>query len=220
VQLSEYLKKIEWLESTHPYGGACIRIVSEQTIYIDPAYISEEKIKHKADVILLTHSHEDHFSIDTLKKLVKPATTIVCPSDCEEALIHIPIDFKSKVIDSGEKIRIDHIEIKSIPAYSSSAHPKTARWIGYLIEIDGFRLYHSGDSGFISEMNDLENIDIAFLTVREPYMMSPNEVIQAVNAFKPKILIPIHWIEEERKDIDYIVKKSPELTKVIILEMK
>jgi len=51
MQLSEFLKKIEWLESSHPYGSACIRINNQQTIYIDPAYLSEENIKKKADLI-------------------------------------------------------------------------------------------------------------------------------------------------------------------------
>ena len=69
-------------------------------------------------------------------------------------------------------------------------------------------------------MKDLEDIDIAFLTVRESYMMSPNEVVQATKTFKPKILIPIHWIEEEKKDIEYILENSTESTKVIILEKR
>ena len=111
-------------------------------------------------------------------------------------------------------------KIEAIPAYSTSAHPHTAGWIGYLIELDNVRIYHSGDSGLISEMNDLVNIDIFFVTVREPYMMSPKEVIQAINTFRPKIVIPIHWIEEEKEDINYIVNNSPESTKIIILEMK
>ena len=94
MQLSEYLKKIEWLESNHPYGSACIRIISENTIYIDPAYISEDRIKNKADIIRITHSHEDHFSLDTLKKLVKSTTNIVCPSDCDKTLIQVPMTLK------------------------------------------------------------------------------------------------------------------------------
>ena len=63
MKLSEFLKKIEWLKSSHPYGSACIRINSEKTIYFDPANIPEESMKKKADLILLTHSHDDHFSI-------------------------------------------------------------------------------------------------------------------------------------------------------------
>lgn len=220
MQLSEYLKRIEWLESDHPYGSACIRINSELIIYFDPANLSEENLKKKADLILLSHSHDDHFSIETLEDLVKPTTIIVCPSDCEESLLQEHFDFNIYVIKPDEIVTLNRVRIEAIPAYSSSAHPHQAGWVGYIIELNNFRIYHSGDSSFIPEMNDLINIDIAFLTVREPYMMSPKEVLQAINAFKPKVLIPIHWIEEERENINYIKNNSPKYIKVIILETK
>ncbi|NVM34991.1 MAG: MBL fold metallo-hydrolase [Candidatus Lokiarchaeota archaeon] len=185
-----------------------------------PANLSEESTKKKADIILLTHSHDDHFSIETLKNLVKPTTIIVCPSDCEESLIGENFEFNIYVIKSGENIKLNRVKIEAIPAYSSSVHPSSAGWVDYVIEINGFRIYHSGDTGFTPEMSALTNVDIAFVTVREPYMMSPKEVIQSINVFKPKILIPIHWIEEEKNNIDYIIKNAPESTKVIILELK
>ena len=219
MKLSEFLKKIEWLKSSHPYGGACIRINSEKTIYIDPANLSEESTKKKADIILLTHSHDDHFSIETLENIVKPTTIIVCPSDCEESLINDHFEFNIYVIKPGESIKLNRVKIEAIPAYSSSAHPNSEGWVGYVIELNDFRIYHSGDSGFTPEMSALTNIDIAFVTVREPYMMSPEEVIQAIKAFNPQILIPIHWIEEEKENIEYIKKKSPKSTKVIMFEM-
>lgn len=220
MQLSEFLKKIEWLDTNHPYGSACIRINSEIVIYFDPVSLSEENMKKKADLILLTHSHDDHFSIETLENLVKPTTIIVCPFDCEEKLLQDHFDFNIYIIKAGETVKLNRVRIKAIPAYSSSAHPNSAGWVGYIIELNDFRIYHSGDSGFIPEMNDLKNIDVAFLTIREPYMMSPKEVIQAINAFKPKILIPIHWIEEEKENINYIKKNTPKPTKVITLERK
>ena len=218
MQLSEFLKRIEWLEIDHPYGSACLRINSEITIYIDPANLSERNMKKKADLILISHSHDDHFSVETLENLVKPTTIIVCPFDCEEYLIHEHFDFNIYIIKPGETVKLNRVRIEAIPAYSSSAHPNLACWVGYVIELNNFRIYHSGDSSFIPEMNNLINIDIAFLTVREPYMMSPQEVIQAINAFKPKMLIPIHWIEEERENINYIKYNSPKSTKVIIFE--
>jgi len=220
MQLSDFLKRIEWLESEHPYGSACIRINSELTIYFDPTNLSEENMKKKADLILLTHSHDDHFSIQTLENLVKPTSIIVCPFDCEESLLQEHFDFNIYVIKPGETVKLNRVKIEAIPAYSSSAHPNSAGWVGYVIEINDFQIYHSGDSGFIPEMSGLTNIDIAFFTVREPYMMSPNEVIQAIRALKPKILIPIHWIEEEKENINYIKINSPKSTKVITLERK
>ncbi|MFW9827819.1 MAG: MBL fold metallo-hydrolase [Candidatus Thorarchaeota archaeon] len=220
MQLNKFLEKIEWLESSHPYGGACIRINNENVLYFDPSHLSEKNMKIKADLILITHSHEDHFSVKNLEKLVKPTTIIVCPEDCEEVLIQNHFTFNIYSMRSNESIKLHNIQIKTFPAYSSTAHPKSAGWLGYIIEVYGFKLYHSGDSGFISEMKNLKNIDIAFLTVRDPYMMSPKELVQAITAFKPKIIIPIHWIEVEKDDIYYIKDNAPKTTKVIILKAK
>jgi L-ascorbate metabolism protein UlaG (beta-lactamase superfamily) len=220
LQLSDFLKKIDWLETHHPYGSACIRINSEITIYFDPVNLSEESMKKKADLILVTHSHDDHFSVETLENLVKPTTIIVCPVDCEESLIKEHFDFNIYVVKPGETVKLNRVIIKAIPAYSTSAHPNSEGWVGYIIEVNDFRLYHSGDSGLIPEMNDLKNIDIAFLTIREPYMLSPKEAVDALKVIKPKILIPIHWIEEEKEDIDYIKENSPSSTTIIIPEMK
>ncbi|MFX1328288.1 MAG: MBL fold metallo-hydrolase [Promethearchaeota archaeon] len=219
MSLSEFLKKIEWLKSSHPYGSACVRINNEQTIYIDPSNLSKENMKKKADLILLTHSHDDHFCIETLEKLINPNTIIVCPIDCEEPLIHESFDFNIYIMKAGETVTLNRVKIEAIPAYSSTAHPITAGWLGFVIEYNQFRIYHSGDSGFIPEMNALKNIDIAFLTVREPYMMSPFDVINAINAFKPKILVPIHWIKEEKEQINYIIRNSPTSIKVLNLGM-
>jgi L-ascorbate metabolism protein UlaG (beta-lactamase superfamily) len=220
MQLVEFLEKIEWLESTHPYGSACIRINNMNVIYFDPSHLSEKNMETKADLIMISHSHDDHFSVETLEKLVKPTTIIVCPSDCEEELLQDHFDFNIYVIESGDSVKLHNVKISAFPAYSSSAHPDSAGWLGYVIELNKFKIYFSGDSGFIPEMNNLKNVDIAFVTVREPYMMGSKDVINAINAFKPKILIPIHWIEEEKDDIDYILNNAPESTKVIILETK
>ena len=218
MQLIDFLKKVEWLESTHPYGSACIRIKNRNVIYFDPSHLSEKNMETKADLILISHSHDDHFSVKDLEKLVKPTTIIVCPSDCEEELLQDHFNFNIYVMKSGEKVKLHNVKINAFPAYSSSAHPDSAGWLGYIIELSNFRIYFSGDSGFIPEMNNLINIDVAFLTIREPFMMSKDDAVNAINTFKPKITIPIHWIEEERENINYIKKKSHKSTKVVILE--
>ncbi len=220
MELKKFLEKIEWLESNHPYGGACIRINDETIIYFDPSHLNINDTSLKADLILITHSHDDHFSIKDLKRLVKPTTIIVCPKDCEEDLLQDNYNFNIYVIKSNEVVKLHNIKIKAFPSYSSAAHPNSAGWLGFIIEVHKFKLYHSGDSGFIPEMKELKDIDIAFLTVREPYMMSPKETIKAIEAIKPKIAIPVHWIEEEMENIDYIKENSLSFSQVIILDRK
>jgi L-ascorbate metabolism protein UlaG (beta-lactamase superfamily) len=89
-------------------------------------------------------------------------------------------------------------------------------WLGYIITIGGIRIYHSGDTSFIPEMKELENIDIAILTVRNHYMMNGKQVVDAIASFKPKVVIPVHWLPAEESDIRYIQEHAPTGIKVQI----
>jgi L-ascorbate metabolism protein UlaG (beta-lactamase superfamily) len=216
----QMLKKIEWLGSGHPYGSACVRINGSKVIYFDPSGISDDQTRIKADLILITHCHDDHYSEATLKKLKKDSTRIVIVSGCAAEK---DSDRSARItIAAGETKKVDGIEITAVPAYSltSKAHPKSEGWVGYVVTIDGVRLYHSGDTSFIPEMKNLKDIDIAFFDVRGPYQMSGKEVIEAIHTIKPKVAIPIHWLKAEESDIEYIRKNAPSSTRVVILAMK
>jgi L-ascorbate metabolism protein UlaG (beta-lactamase superfamily) len=152
------------------------------------------------------------FLLKQTENPVKPTKIIICPVDCEESLIQDHFNFNIYIIKAGDIIKLNRVRIEAIPAYSTSAHPNSAGWVGYMIDHNNFRIYHSGDSCFIPEMNQLWNIDIFFLTVRE--------IIQAANTFKPKILVPIHWVEEEKANINFIKENVPKSTKVTILRKK
>jgi L-ascorbate metabolism protein UlaG (beta-lactamase superfamily) len=220
MEIQNLLKKIEWLKSSHPYGSACIRIKNNFIIYIDPSHLSNEQVQTKADLILITHSHDDHFSIDIVSKLSKMETIVICTEDVKEILSESKPNLKILTLKPNESKIIADIKITAFPAYSISAHPRSSSWLGYVLEVDGHRIYHSGDSGLMEEMNALNDIDIAFLTIRHPYMMSSDQFIQALETIKPKIAVPLHWIEEERSDIDYIVENCPKYTDLHVLEMK
>jgi L-ascorbate metabolism protein UlaG (beta-lactamase superfamily) len=219
-KLAEIQNKIEWLKSTHAYGSACVRIIHDKVIYIDPSCLLSEQTSVKADLILVTHSHDDHFSITTIQELCKESTKILGPKDCHDELINASLRFKVITLSPGDKATVDEITIEAIPAYNleSSAHPRSKDWLGYIITIEGVRIYHSGDTSFIPEMNGLKGIDIAILTVRDHYMMNGKQVVEAMASFKPKILIPVHWLTPELSEIEYIQKHTPPTTKVVLLE--
>jgi L-ascorbate metabolism protein UlaG (beta-lactamase superfamily) len=219
-RLAEILKKTEWLKSSHAYGSACIRITHGKVIYIDPSCLSSEQTKVKADLILVTHSHDDHFSIKTLQELYKDSTTIVTVKDCHEKLTKASTGFKILKLSPGDKINVDDFAIEAVPAYNleSSAHPRSQGWAGFIITIDGVRVYHSGDTSFTPEMKELDNIDIALLTVRDHYMMNGKQVVEAITSFKPKVVIPIHWLAPEKPEIQYIEETTPPDTKVVLLD--
>jgi L-ascorbate metabolism protein UlaG (beta-lactamase superfamily) len=212
--------KITWLESSHAYGSACVRITHGKVIYFDPSCLSGDQPKVKADIIFVTHSHDDHFSIKTLQDLSKESTTIIAPKDCHAELSKALPGLKIMFLSPGDKATVDETSIEAIPAYNleSSAHPRTKNWVGYIVKIEGVRIYHSGDTSFIPEMRELNNIDIAILTVRDHYMMNGKQVVEAIASFKPKVVIPVHWLETEKSEIQYIKENAPPGIKFVVLE--
>ncbi|HHD16018.1 MAG: MBL fold metallo-hydrolase [Thermoplasmata archaeon] len=173
--------KIEWL------GHASFRIsTGKGIIYIDPWKTSGAP---KADLILITHSHYDHLSEDDISRLKKANTIIMGTRDVvekvPEAVAMIP----------GSKKNISGIKVEAVPAYNPEKqfHPRENNWVGYVIDVDGFRIYHSGDTDVIAEMKELRNIDVALLPVGGTYTMSPEEAAQAVSMFSPRKAIPMHW---------------------------
>ncbi len=211
------LKGIEWLASPHQYGGACLRIRGARTIYIDPAHLGGAAAAVKADLILITHSHDDHLWLETLETIRTPSTRIVTVADVAQALP--PSWTGVTVVGPGERVSVDSATIEAVPAYNlaSEAHPRSRGWVGYVLTIDGLRLYHSGDTSFTPEMAAVRGIDVAFFTIRPPYMMSGSEVVQAARALRPRVVVPIHWLAAERPEIDYLKEHVPAPTEVVLL---
>ena len=173
--------KVVWL------GHASFRIESELgTVYVDPWKLKDPV---KADIILITHSHHDHMSGEDIKKLEKKGTRVVGPDDVAENLEGVD------PIKPGESKKFDGIKIEAHRAYNidKEFHPKSSNWVGYVMDIGGYRIYHSGDTDVIPEMENLEGIDIALLPVGGTYTMRHGEAAQAVDKIKPKKAIPMHW---------------------------
>jgi L-ascorbate metabolism protein UlaG (beta-lactamase superfamily) len=178
------LEKINWL------GHSSFRIMSNIIIYIDPWKVNEHI---KADIIFITHSHFDHMSIPDINNLSKKETIIIAPYSSKEELSEI----KNEIIflKPNQKININEISINSIPAYNKERdyHPKSKEWLGYIIEIDGERIYFAGDTDYIPEMDKLKNIDIAFLPISGTYTMDVNEAVEAALEIHPRYVIPTHY---------------------------
>jgi len=180
-KMEEILNKIHWL------GHASTMLDTEKIIYIDPWKI--EKTDKKADIILITHEHFDHCSPEDIEKIKKDNTIIISVKDCTDK-----IKGNIKIIKPNEKIKIENIDIEAIPAYNINKdfHPKSNGWVGYIITINGIRIYQAGDTDAIDEMKKI-NVDIALLPVGGTYTMTAEEAANIANIFKPKIAIPIHW---------------------------
>lgn len=183
----EMVEKIHWL------GQAAVKIdTGSQAIYIDP---HEIKKPDKADIILITHSHSDHFSIPDISKITTEGTVFVAPKDCVKDLEKIGKN-KVQVLEPGMNTTIGDILIEAVPAYNivkTKYHPKANKWLGYILTIDGVRIYHTGDTEKIPEMKDI-TCDIVMLPLGQTYTMnSVKEATEVVMDVKAKIAIPIHY---------------------------
>ena len=187
------------VENIHWYGQAAFRIEDqEKQIYIDPWKLPSGKLA-KADVILVTHAHFDHFSHEDIDKIKKDGTIFVAPKD-----VAAELKGTVKIVAPNQSLEIGKLKISTVPAYNlkKSFHPKSNNWVGYVITLSrGQTIYHAGDSDFIPELNSLK-VDIALLPCGGTYTMNAKEAAEAANTFKPKIAIPMHYGDVVGSDRD------------------
>ena len=170
-----------------------IKLAGEKTVYADPFGIKAET--HDADIILVTHSHFDHFSPEDIEKIKKDGTVLVLPLFCAKDSEKSGIKAENTVLMlAGEKKEIGGIEIEAVPAYNKKKpfHPEGNRWLGYVVNMDGERVYIAGDTDALSEN---ENIvcDTAIVPVGGKYTMDFREAAEFINRLSPKKAIPSHY---------------------------
>lgn len=166
------------------------------TIYIDPYQLSSKyQNKSDADVVLLTHDHFDHLSIDDLKQVINNNTSIVSATECIEKLAELELKAISG-LKPGGKTTIKGLTIEAVPAYNTNKkfHPKSDGKVGFVIMMNNMRIYHAGDTDLIPEMESV-GPDIALVPVSGTYVMNAEEAAIAVNELlQPKrVVIPMHY---------------------------
>ncbi len=160
-------------------------------IYVDPvSRAADYSVMPKADIILITHEHQDHFDTSTIRLLSKKGTELVLNKSCFDIMK------SGTALANSDNLKIKGILITAVPAYNITEgrdkfHPK-GRDNGYVLTLGGKRIYIAGDTENIPEMKSLKNIDIAFLPMNQPYTMTPEQVAAAVESFMPKIVYPYH----------------------------
>jgi L-ascorbate metabolism protein UlaG (beta-lactamase superfamily) len=167
------------------------------TIYIDPTGgTTAFKNQKKPDLILITDIHGDHFNKETLEAIDVSKATFIVPQAVANAM---PDEFTGKleILANGSSKELNGILIEAVPMYNLREEAKDfhvkGRGNGYILTIDGQRIYFSGDTEDIPEMRSLKNIDKAFVCMNLPYTMTVESAASAVLDFKPKQVYPYHY---------------------------
>lgn len=163
----------------------------DKNIFIDPWKLKD--VKEKADIILITHLHFDHYSEDDIQKISTDKTILYSSQD---VISQTKVKDK-KVIKPFEEVKIDSITIKAMPAYNKNKdfHPKKNNWLGFIITYNNISVYIAGDTDDISDefVKERSKINIAMVPVGGTYTMNAQESADFINTIKPDIAIPIHW---------------------------
>lgn len=208
--------KVHWL------GHDSFVLQGSKTVIIDPFKAAGD---YKADLLLISHEHSDHLSEDDIRRFSTPATTIVAPRICEESLKKFANE--KRFVAPGASFELKGVFVETIPAYNINKfrelgkvfHPKQDGRVGYMVNLDGARFYHAGDSDATPEMKAL-NVDVAFLPVSGTYVMTAPEAAEAARAMKVKVAVPMHYarIVGSRADAESFKKLLAGVRTVEILE--
>ncbi|MBL7153412.1 MAG: MBL fold metallo-hydrolase [Phycisphaerae bacterium] len=173
---------LKWL------GHASFRISHEDTVvYIDPWKLKDAP--RDADLVLVSHSHHDHYSPEDINKVSVAETKLAASNDV------VLKEGVGQAIVPGLTLEFEGVRVHGVPAYNPAKqfHPKGNQWVGFVVEIGGKRIYYAGDTDITDEMKALKDIDVALLPVGGTYTMNAEEAAEAIGHIKPKLAVPYHW---------------------------
>jgi L-ascorbate metabolism protein UlaG (beta-lactamase superfamily) len=184
------MKGIEWL------GHDSFRITGSATVYIDPWQLS--KGAPPADLVLVTHEHGDHFNRSDIASVSTPQTVVIGPAEVTSKLTGA----QTLTIAPGETLTVGNVKVMAVPAYNLNKyadpkagvlfHPREDGKVGYIVELDGRTIYHTGDTDNTPELSDID-VDVALVPVSGTYVMTVDEALEACTRLKAKTVIPMHY---------------------------
>ena len=197
---------------------ACFKIKTEKgmIIFLDPYEISENE--EKADYVISSHSHYDHMDSDSIDNVMKDNTIVIGPESISRNLKK----YNGRSLKIGETLEENDVRIELVPAYTikKGTHPKGNQFAGIIVEAEGKKIYHAGDTERIPEMKEMSSkgITVALLPCGGTYTMDFEEACAAAMDINPKIVIPMHnWNKDLNEFKKLLNKKDPNII-VEILE--
>ncbi len=171
-------------------------------IYIDPFRMDTSP--KDAAFIFITHDHYDHFSPEDIAKAAGDNTILVVPEKMEgKAQEAAGLVSSIVTVKPGAYREIGGLEVETVPAYNSLKpfHPKGAGWVGYILKVDGKRIYIAGDTDATKEARAVK-CDIALVPIGGTYTMDAKKAAELVNELRPEVAIPVHYGEIIGKESD------------------
>ena len=156
----------------------------------DPNYETTYRGLPKADLILVSHSHGDHFSSNKIEAIRGPNAIIIAPQGVYTNLT-APQRAVTAVLGYGASTNVFGLTVQAVHAYNGN-HSPPGFGNGYVVTIGGKRIYLSGDTGNQPEVRALPNIDVAFLCMNTP-TMTVIDATNVVRTMRPKIAYPYHY---------------------------
>jgi len=184
------------VQNLHWLGHDSFRLDGPPTIYFDPWKLPPGS--PVADVVLVSHDHYDHLSVDDVARVSGPKTVVIANPSAAAKLKD------ARVIRAGETITVGEVKVEAVAAYNLSKfrspgnpfHPRQAQHNGYIVTVGGERLYHAGDTDHIPEMSGIQ-CDVALLPVSGTYVMTAGEAAQAAAVIKPRVAVPMHYGDKD-----------------------
>jgi L-ascorbate metabolism protein UlaG (beta-lactamase superfamily) len=182
------------LEHIHWLGHDSFRIDGSSTLYVDPWKLPVGQ--PAATGVLITHDHYDHLSLPDVEKVAGPDTVVVGPLAVTAAVR----GQRTVTVRPGDTVEVGTARVTAVPAYNVNKfkkpgavyHPQDEEHVGYVIELDGTRIYHAGDTDPIPEMRDIE-VDVALLPVGGTYTMTADEAAYACTMLRAIRVVPMHF---------------------------
>ena len=182
------------IENIHWLGHDSFRLDGSSTVYIDPWKLGAGA--PPADLVLVTHDHFDHFSPDDIARVATPRTNLMGPASVTAQVVGVA----ALTLRAGETATVGGVTVTAVPAYNIDKfrqpaelfHPPAAGGLGYVVELDGRRIYHAGDTDAIPEMREV-SCDVALLPVSGTYVMTAEEAAEACRMISASTVVPMHF---------------------------
>ena len=198
------------LEITFLGHGSLLFAFNGKTIYVDPwSRVADYSKLPEADIVLVTHEHQDHLDLQALASVRTDETAVVLTETCARQVEG------GIMMQNGDVQTVKGVQVDAVPAYNvvhkrENGQPFHPRGVGngYIMTLGDKRVYVAGDTEDIPEMKELQDIDCAFLPMNLPYTMTPEMVAEAAKAFRPNILYPYHYGDTDTSKLESLLNEE------------